>query len=149
MCFCHLIAMNLFSCHSMCFAFCWHSWSFPFCAAENSIRLANVWKKLSFRKKLFVPYRDSVLTFLLKDSLGGNSKTIMIAGLFHIINLWKPLILFWEDIWLRICSNLDLFSAISPAECNYGETLSTLRYAHRAKSIINSPTINEVIWITN
>ncbi|KAK4883965.1 hypothetical protein RN001_000236 [Aquatica leii] len=64
------------------------------------------------RKSLFVPYRDSVLTWLLKDSLGGNSKTIMIA-------------------------------AISPADCNYGETLSTLRYANRAKNIINKPTINE------
>ena len=31
-------------------------------------------------KKAFVPYRDSVLTWLLKDSLGGNSKTVMIAG---------------------------------------------------------------------
>ena len=30
---------------------------------------------------LFVPYRDSILTWLLKDSLGGNSKTIMIAGI--------------------------------------------------------------------
>ncbi|KAF5280415.1 hypothetical protein FQR65_LT03224 [Abscondita terminalis] len=64
------------------------------------------------RKSLFIPYRDSVLTWLLKDSLGGNSKTIMIA-------------------------------AISPADCNYGETLSTLRYANRAKNIINKPTINE------
>ena len=45
----------------------------------------------------FVPYRDSVLTWLLKDSLGGNSKTIMIA-------------------------------TISPADVNYGEILSTLRY---------------------
>lgn len=53
-----------------------------------------------------------MLTWLLKDSLGGNSKTIMIA-------------------------------AISPADCNYGETLSTLRYANRAKNIINKPTINE------
>ncbi|GLV42219.1 Kinesin-like protein at 98A [Carabus blaptoides fortunei] len=61
---------------------------------------------------VFIPYRDSVLTWLLKDSLGGNSKTIMIA-------------------------------AISPADCNYGETLSTLRYANRAKNIINKPTINE------
>ena len=33
--------------------------------------------------------------------------------------------------------------AISPADCNYGETLSTLRYANRAKNIINKPTINE------
>lgn len=64
------------------------------------------------RKSFFVPYRDSVLTWLLKDSLGGNSKTIMIA-------------------------------AISPADCNYGETLSTLRYANRAKNIINKPTVNE------
>ena len=34
-------------------------------------------------------------------------------------------------------------AAISPADCNYGETLSTLRYANRAKNIINKPTINE------
>ncbi|XP_006894819.1 PREDICTED: kinesin-like protein KIF16B-like isoform X2 [Elephantulus edwardii] len=64
------------------------------------------------KKQVFVPYRDSVLTWLLKDSLGGNSKTIMIA-------------------------------TISPADISYGETLSTLRYANRAKNIINKPTINE------
>ncbi|XP_010852372.1 PREDICTED: kinesin-like protein KIF16B [Bison bison bison] len=64
------------------------------------------------KKQVFVPYRDSVLTWLLKDSLGGNSRTIMIA-------------------------------TISPADVNYGETLSTLRYANRAKNIINKPTINE------
>ncbi|KAL8611043.1 hypothetical protein ACOMHN_042659 [Nucella lapillus] len=60
----------------------------------------------------FIPYRDSVLTWLLKDSLGGNAKTIMIA-------------------------------TISPADINYGETMSTLRYANRAKNIINRPTVNE------
>ncbi|XP_068717319.1 kinesin-like protein KIF16B [Montipora capricornis] len=64
------------------------------------------------KKKLFIPYRNSVLTWLLKDSLGGNAKTIMIA-------------------------------AISPADVNYSETLSTLRYANRAKNIINKPTVNE------
>ncbi|KAG7217919.1 hypothetical protein INR49_010295 [Caranx melampygus] len=64
------------------------------------------------KKSVFVPYRDSVLTWLLKDSLGGNAKTIMIA-------------------------------TVSPADVNYGETLSTLRYANRAKNIINKPTINE------
>ncbi|KAJ2504282.1 hypothetical protein GGI11_007417, partial [Coemansia sp. RSA 2049] len=58
----------------------------------------------------FVPYRDSVLTWLLKDSLGGNSRTFMIA-------------------------------TISPAD--YGETLSTLRYADRAKHIVNVATVNE------
>uniref|UniRef100_A0A8D8RF75 Kinesin-like protein n=3 Tax=Cacopsylla melanoneura TaxID=428564 RepID=A0A8D8RF75_9HEMI len=68
--------------------------------------------ELSVKKSTFVPYRDSVLTWLLKDSLGGNSKTIMIA-------------------------------AISPADVNYSETLSTLRYANRAKNIINKPTVNE------
>ena len=36
------------------------------------------------KKKLFVPYRDSVLTWLLKDSLGGNAKTIMIAGIIFL-----------------------------------------------------------------
>ncbi|KAM7345513.1 kinesin-like protein 98A isoform 2-T2 [Cochliomyia hominivorax] len=64
------------------------------------------------KRVLYIPYRDSILTWLLKDSLGGNSKTIMIA-------------------------------ALSPADCNYSETLSTLRYANRAKNIINKPTINE------
>uniref|UniRef100_A0A671SDA4 Kinesin-like protein KIF16B n=1 Tax=Sinocyclocheilus anshuiensis TaxID=1608454 RepID=A0A671SDA4_9TELE len=77
--------------------------------ADLSLEGANSHLK---KKQVFVPYRDSVLTWLLKDSLGGNSKTIMIA-------------------------------TISPADVNYGETLSTLRYANRAKNIINKPTINE------
>ncbi|XP_039550033.1 kinesin-like protein KIF16B, partial [Pimephales promelas] len=64
------------------------------------------------RKQNFVPYRDSALTWLLKDSLGGNAKTIMIA-------------------------------TISPADVNYSETLNTLRYASRAKNILNKPTVNE------
>ncbi len=63
-------------------------------------------------KEQFVPYRDSVLTWLLKDNLGGNSKTVMVA-------------------------------TISPAADNYEETLSTLRYADRAKRIVNHAIINE------
>lgn len=59
-----------------------------------------------------VPYRDSALTWLLRESLGGNSKTIMLA-------------------------------AISPADINYGETLSTLHYANRAKNIMNKAIVNE------
>ena len=39
------------------------------------------------------------------------------------------------------------FPAISPADVNYAETLSTLRYANRAKNIINKPTINEVRYV--
>jgi len=64
------------------------------------------------KKKLLVPYRDAVLTHLLKNSLGGNAKTTMIA-------------------------------AISPADTNYQETLSTLRYADRAKNIQNVAIVNE------
>uniref|UniRef100_A0A674CGJ6 Kinesin family member 13A n=1 Tax=Salmo trutta TaxID=8032 RepID=A0A674CGJ6_SALTR len=63
-------------------------------------------------KNKFVPYRDSVLTWLLKDNLGGNSKTCMIA-------------------------------TVSPAADNYEETLSTLRYADRAKRIVNHAVVNE------
>ncbi|XP_014226698.1 kinesin-like protein Klp98A isoform X2 [Trichogramma pretiosum] len=79
------------------------------CLAEQCL---NAKDPAGSKKTFFIPYRDSTLTWLLKDSLGGNSKTIMIA-------------------------------AISPADCNYVETLSTLRYANRAKNIINKPTINE------
>jgi kinesin family protein 3/17 len=61
---------------------------------------------------MHVPYRDSQLTRLLQDSLGGNTKTVMIAN-------------------------------VGPADYNYEETLSTLKYAHRAKSIKNEVKINE------
>ncbi|CAG9759456.1 unnamed protein product [Ceutorhynchus assimilis] len=64
------------------------------------------------QKDKFVPYRDSVLTWLLKDNLGGNSKTVMVA-------------------------------TISPAADNFEETLSTLRYADRAKRIVNHAVVNE------
>lgn len=36
------------------------------------------------KKQMLIPYRDSVLTWLLKDSLGGNSKTIMIASIYDL-----------------------------------------------------------------
>uniref|UniRef100_A0A8C9DQL4 Kinesin-like protein n=1 Tax=Prolemur simus TaxID=1328070 RepID=A0A8C9DQL4_PROSS len=64
------------------------------------------------RKSDFIPYRDSVLTWLLKENLGGNSRTAMIA-------------------------------ALSPADLNYEETLSTLRYADRTKQIRCNAIINE------
>lgn len=64
------------------------------------------------KKSEFIPYRDSVLTWLLKENLGGNSRTAMIA-------------------------------ALSPADINYEETLSTLRYADRAKQIRCNAVINE------
>ncbi|XP_010263116.1 PREDICTED: kinesin-like protein KIN-12E [Nelumbo nucifera] len=67
---------------------------------------------ISNGKSLHVPYRDSKLTFLLQDSLGGNSKTIIIAN-------------------------------ISPSNCCSLETLSTLKFAQRAKFIKNNAIVNE------
>ncbi|XP_032572815.1 kinesin-like protein unc-104 isoform X3 [Drosophila sechellia] len=69
-------------------------------------------KKKNAKKADFIPYRDSALTWLLRENLGGNSKTAMIA-------------------------------AISPADINYDETLSTLRYADRAKQIVCKAVVNE------
>eukprot|EP00300_Choanocystis_sp_HF-7_P019127 c20238_g1_i2.p1 GENE.c20238_g1_i2~~c20238_g1_i2.p1 ORF type:complete len:1169 (-),score=245.60 c20238_g1_i2:927-4289(-) len=63
------------------------------------------------RKASHVPYRDSRLTRLLQDSLGGNSRTIMVA-------------------------------CVSPADSNFNETLSTLRYANRARNIKNHAVVN-------
>lgn len=64
------------------------------------------------RRRAFIPYRESVLTWLLKESLGGNSKTAMIA-------------------------------TVSPAASSLEETLSTLRYARQARSIVNVARVNE------
>ena len=63
-------------------------------------------------KTRHVHYRDSKLTFLLRDSLGGNAKTLIIAN-------------------------------VSPAALHIGETLSTLKFAQRAKLIKNEARINE------
>ncbi|KAL5471016.1 hypothetical protein EMCRGX_G029088 [Ephydatia muelleri] len=74
--------------------------------------LGNVISSLVDGKCTHIPYRDSKLTRLLQDSLGGNAKTVMVAN-------------------------------VGPADYNYEETLTTLRYADRAKSIKNKPKINE------
>ena len=74
--------------------------------------LGNVISALVDGKTRHIPYRDSKLTRLLQDSLGGNTKTVMIAN-------------------------------VGPADYNFDETMSTLRYANRAKNIKNKPKINE------
>jgi kinesin family protein 3/17 len=74
--------------------------------------LCHVISSLIDPKSTYVPYRDSKLTRLLQDSLGGNTKTVMIAN-------------------------------VGPADFNFDETINTLRYASRAKSIQNKPKINE------
>jgi hypothetical protein len=72
--------------------------------------LGNVINALS-TKASFVPYRDSKLTYLLSDSLGGNSLTLMIA-------------------------------CLTPIAGAYEETLGTLRFAERAKKIVNNAKVN-------
>jgi len=74
--------------------------------------LGNVISALVDGKSTHIPYRNSKLTRLLQDSLGGNSKTVMVANL-------------------------------GPADYNYDESMSTLRYATRAKSIKNHAIVNE------
>lgn len=74
--------------------------------------LGNVISALVDGRCKHIPYRDSKLTRLLQDSLGGNTKTLMVA-------------------------------CLSPADNNYDESLSTLRYANRAKNIKNKPCVNE------
>lgn len=69
-------------------------------------------KAMGKKKDVLPPYRDSALTRILQNALGGNSKTVMVC-------------------------------ALSPAMINFEETLSTLRYADRAKKIQNKAIINE------
>ena len=55
-------------------------------------------------RKAHVPYRNSTLTMVLKDSLGGNAHAVMLT-------------------------------AVSPSSFDYEETISTLKYADRAKRV--------------
>ncbi|KAB1277131.1 StAR-related lipid transfer protein 9, partial [Camelus dromedarius] len=84
------------------------------------------------RRQLYIPYRDSVLTWLLKDSLGGNSRTIMVASEWGC-----------QSWFCRVFLTFSFTSAVSPAHTSYSETMSTLRYASNAKNIINKPRVNE------
>ncbi|XP_046652792.1 chromosome-associated kinesin KIF4-like [Daphnia pulicaria] len=79
---------------------------------KGLLSLGNVISALCENNPRHIPYRDSKLTRLLQDSLGGNSHTLMIA-------------------------------CVSPADSNYEETLSTLRYADRARKIKNKPVVNQ------
>ena len=83
---------------------------------QGLLALGNVIAALTDEKKIaagkaFIPYRNSKLTRILQDSLGGNSRTTMIA-------------------------------CVSPVESNYEETLSTIKYASRARNIKNKPVVN-------
>ncbi len=83
---------------------------------KSLLAFINVISKLAKSdSKLYIPYRDSMLTWLLKDNLGGSTKTVVLA-------------------------------TISPADVNFDETMSTLRYANSAKNIkikVNTLKINK------
>ena len=64
-------------------------------------------------KKIFAPYKDSKLTQILEDSLGGNSVTYLLA-------------------------------TISPCDENFEETISTLKFADRAHSIMTKVSMNKL-----
>jgi kinesin family protein 4/21/27 len=82
---------------------------------KGLLALGNVISALTDEKRAagggFAPYRDSKLTRILQDSLGGNSRTTMIA-------------------------------CVSPSEMNHEESLSTIKYASRARNIKNKPIVN-------
>lgn len=81
------------------------------CIAALAEKSAKKKKKANGAAEKLVPYRDSVLTSLLRDCLGGNARCVMIA-------------------------------ALSPASVNYDETLSTLRFADRARNIVSTATVH-------
>ncbi|CAM9021115.1 unnamed protein product [Wickerhamomyces anomalus] len=81
---------------------------------QSLLTLGRVINLLVEKNQQHIPYRESKLTRLLQDSLGGRTKTCLIA-------------------------------TISPAKINYDETLSTLEYANKAKSIENKPQLGSSI----
>jgi len=80
-------------------------------ALGNVISALTDEKRQNGDSKGHIPYRDSKLTRILQDSLGGNSRTTMLA-------------------------------CVSPAEMNHEESLSTIKYASRARNIKNKPIVN-------
>lgn len=64
-------------------------------------------------KGVHIPYRDSQLTRILQDALGGNTRTVLIA-------------------------------TVSPVIENIEETISTMKFADRAKQIMTNAKVNEI-----
>ena len=79
--------------------------------ANNNLEMTD--NKSRRQRKIFAPYKDSKLTQILEDSLGGNSVTYLLA-------------------------------TISPCEENFEETLSTLKFADRAHSIMTTVSMNKL-----
>ena len=79
--------------------------------SNNNLNMTD--SKTKKQKKIFAPYKDSKLTQILEDSLGGNSVTYLLA-------------------------------TISPCDENFDETLSTLKFADRAHSIMTKVSMNKL-----
>ncbi|KAJ8440068.1 hypothetical protein Cgig2_025267 [Carnegiea gigantea] len=114
---------------------------------KGLLALGNVISALGDEKKRkeggHVPYRDSKLTRLLQDSLGGNSKTVMIGTFYFIVFAVNFVVGDKILHTLRMCFSPVIYVAcVSPADTNAEETLNTLKYANRARNIQNKAVIN-------
>ncbi|KAJ1484932.1 hypothetical protein T484DRAFT_1795452, partial [Baffinella frigidus] len=98
------------------------------------------------KKGAYVPYRDSKLTRMLQDSwtlmiacdsLGGNSRTLMIACVSPADSNFEETV-----NTLKTSKRTLMIACVSPADSNFEETVNTLKYAHRAKSIKNKAVVN-------
>ncbi|MEQ2199319.1 hypothetical protein XENOCAPTIV_009482 [Xenoophorus captivus] len=99
-------------------------------------------------KTKFVPYRDSVLTWLLKVNDHHRINSGLLVELFkHMFSFAAILTLHLVSPFFQDClggnSRTAMVATVSPAADNYEETLSTLRYADRAKNIVNHAVVNE------
>ena len=92
--------------------------------------LSDVIKALSHSgdKPRFVPYRNSTLTWLLKDSLGGNAKTVMLAAI-------SPEAASYVSSMIGYCFR-------SEVVLSQNESMMTLKYAERVKRIVNKAKVN-------
>ena len=108
--------------------------------------LGNVISQLVDGKSRHIPYRNSQLTLLLQDSLGGNSKTVMVCGPVGGMVCDPMCGMVCGPVGGMVCGpmcgmvcgpvgEVDLplsqIANIGPASYNWDETLNTLRYANR------------------